>query len=423
VTAPSAAGPTGGEPAGPLGPPAPAGPVSGGGTPRLAGAHGALTLGAALTLLPKVELHCHVEGTMRPATVVELATRNGIPLPTEDVTELYDYGSLDEFLAVFWLVQSTLVGRHDWARLGYESVLDAAAQGRVYAETFFTPARHLAAGARLADIVAGLAEGVAAADAETGARTMLIADMDRAFGPSAGRDLVAELGELRRTGAPGAERVIGVGMDSTELGVEPASFADAYALAARLGLRRTAHQGENSPPSAIATVVDVLGAERVDHGLSIVADPALVARFAADGVALTVCPNSNIRIANAYPRLADHPFPRMRAAGLIATLNTDDPAMTALDLGYEYRSVAAAFGYDFRDMVGIALDGVAASWLDRDDAAALRATIEEAAAALGARIDPHRPHDGPLGADPCDHDPCDHDPFEADPEEAGFPDL
>jgi adenosine deaminase len=339
-------------------------------------------LDEALERLPKVELHCHIEGTMRPETVMVLARDNGIRLPAAEVTHLYSYRSLDEFLSVFWLVQSVLVKRADWARLAYESVVDAAAHGRVYAEVFFTPARHLAAGQRLEDIVAGLHEGLAAGEAETGSRAMLIADIDRAYGPMAGLQLVRELGELREKKTPGIERVLGIGMDSTELGVDPASFHDAYVLAARMGLRRTGHQGENSPPSAIATVVDVLGAERVDHGLSLMDDPALVERFAAERIPLTVCPNSNIRIANAYPSLADHCFPRMRAAGLLATLNTDDPAMIDLDLGYEYRSVAEAFGYTFQDMVDITLDAVEASWLDPSDQAALRRRITDEAAGL-----------------------------------------
>lgn len=347
-----------------------------------------LTLATALDLLPKVELHCHIEGTMRPGTVLELAHRHGLTLPTENLDELYSYGSLNEFLAIFWLVQSTLGGRDDWARLGYESVVDAAAHGRVYAEMFFTPARHLDTGQRLADIVAGLADGIAAAEAETGSKALLIADIDRAFGPPPGLQMVTELGELRRKGAPGIERVIGVGMDSTELGVDPKSFAKAYKTAAGFGFRLTGHQGENSPPSAIAEVVDVLGAERIDHGLSLVDDPALVRRFATERIPLTVCPNSNIRIANAFPSLAHHPFPVMRGAGLLATVNTDDPAMTDLDLGYEYASVAAAFGYTFEDMVGIALDGVEATWLDDAGKRELRDRIVTEASALSARLGP-----------------------------------
>ncbi len=345
-----------------------------------------MNLGEALEQLPKVELHCHVEGTMRPATVLELATSHQISLPTTDLEELYCYGSLDEFLAVFWLVQSCLRTRADWSRLAYESVVDGASHGRVYAETFFTPARHLADGQALGDIVAGLAEGIEAAEVETGARCFLIADMDRAFGPDAGRDLVAAVIELRRSGGAGAERILGVGMDSTEIGVDPRSFAPAYRDARRAGLRLTAHQGEDTGPREIAACVDVLGAERIDHGLSVTQDAALVRRFAAERIPLTVCPTSNVVIANKVATLAEHPFASMRSAGLLATLNTDDPAMTDLDLGREYRAVAAAYGWGFEEMVSVAHDGIDASWLDDGDKAALHRSTDETTAALRQQL-------------------------------------
>ncbi len=336
----------------------------------------------ALRRLPKVELHCHVEGTMRPSTVVELATKNGIALPTNDPTQLYEYTSLDTFLEVFWLVQSVLGDGDDWARLAYESVVDGAEHGLAYRETFFTPARHLDAGQDLGDIIAGLSEGLAAAEAATGVRAMLIADIDRAYGPGPGREMVEQLVELRRANAPGTERVLGIGMDSTELGVDPTDFASAFDLAGRSGLRRTSHQGEVTPPTTIQAGIDVLGCERIDHGLSLLDDPELTKRFVDERIPLTVCPNSNIRIANAFPRLEEHPYRQMREAGLLATLNTDDPAMTDLDLTYEYRSVMDAFGYSWDDMVAIALDGVEGSWLDAEDARSLRERIVTEAAQL-----------------------------------------
>jgi adenosine deaminase len=344
------------------------------------------SLAEALEHLPKVELHCHIEGTMRPATVMELARAHGVLLPTDDVTQLYRYGSLDEFLTIFWLVQSVLQSPCDWARLAYESVTDAAAHGRVYAESFFTPARHLAAGQRLSDIIAGLDEGLSAAEAETDSRCMLIADIDKAFGPRPAVEMVDELVELRRAGAQGADRVLGVGMDSTELGVDPVIFHEAFAAAGRGGLRRTGHQGEVTGPESIAACVDVLGVERVDHGLSIIDDQALVQRFVSERIPLTVCPNSNIRIANAFSRLEDHPYATMRAAGMLATLNTDDPALTDLDLGYEYRSVAEAFGWGFDDMVSVSLDGVEATWLSDDDKRVLRNQVKAAAAELRPQL-------------------------------------
>ena len=346
-----------------------------------------MDIAAALGRLPKVELHCHVEGTMRPQTVVELATKNGVALPTSDPTELYAYSSLDTFLEIFWLVQSTLGDRGDWARLAYESILDGAAHGLIYRETFFTPARHLATGQDLGDIIAGLAEGLYAAEAETGIRGALIADVDRAYGGDAGREMVERLVELRRAEAPGTELVIGLGLDSTELGVDPLDFVEAFELAGRAGLRRTSHQGEVTPPTTIAAGLDALGCERIDHGLSLLEDDELTRRVVDERIPLTVCPNSNIRIANAYPRLEDHPYRRMRQVGVVATLNTDDPALTDLDLSYEYRSVMQAFDFDWDDMVAIALDGVEATWLDPDDKRVLRSRVDSEGARLGAMLD------------------------------------
>jgi adenosine deaminase len=334
----------------------------------------------AYDALPKVELHCHVEGAIRPRTVVQLARKNRRSLPTEDPTELYRYHSLDSFLAIFWLVQELLADPDDWERVGYESVRDAAPFGLRYREMFFTPARHLAAGQDLSGIVAGLTRGVARAEAETGVRCMLICDIDRAYGPGPAHEQVERLVALRRAGR--ADRVIGLGMDSTERGVDPRSFADTFALAERGGLRRTAHAGEDTGPENIATAIEALGIERIDHGLAILDDPQLTARVAEARIPLDVCPNSNVVIANRFERLADHPFRRMRQAGLLATLNTDDPAMTDLDLGREYRSVAGALDMPWDEMVAVALDGVEASWLDPGEKTAMRRSFEREIAGI-----------------------------------------
>lgn len=333
----------------------------------------------ALRALPKVELHCHVEGTMRPETVVELARKNGVALPAGDVRDLYRYGSLNEFLTIFWLVQSVLHDRSDWERLGYESVIDGAAAGRVYAEVFVTPARHLAAGQSLASVLEGLSAGLAAGDAETGSQTRVIVDMDKAYGGEAGLQLITELIGLRRAGAPGTDRVIGIGMDSTELGVDPLSFAPAYREAAAAGLHRAGHQGENTPAATVGVVVVGLGAERIDHGLSLIEDPDLVQFFADRRIPLTMCPTSNVVIANAYSSVERHPLPALREAGVLVTVNTDDPALTDLDLAREYATCAAAWNWDYDQMVALALDGVEATWLDDGDKRALSARVREAA--------------------------------------------
>jgi adenosine deaminase len=318
--------------------------------------------------LPKVELHCHIEGTMRPGTVIDLAAQSGTRLAVEDPTRVFQYGSLTEFLAAFWLVQSVLTTPDAWERLAYESVLDGADHGLIYRETFFTPARHLVAGQSLADIVAALDRGLSAAERATGVAARLILDIDREFGPSLGLEHVRQLAELRRSDSPGIERVIGVGMDSTELGIDPVSFLNAYETARTAGLRLTAHQGENSPPQAAAAAVEVLGCERIDHGVTVIDDPGLVERMIDDRIPLTVCPNANVRInPDVFPALADHPFGRMRSAGLLVTLNTDDPAMIDLDLTEEYLLTAAAFDLAWDDLVALAVDGVEASWLDESD--------------------------------------------------------
>jgi adenosine deaminase len=157
-------------------------------------------------------------------------------------------------------------------------------------------------------------------------------------------------------------------MDSTERGVDPASFLASYALAASSGLRRTAHQGENSGADAIEAAIDVLGCERIDHGISVMEDPNLVRRLVDARIPLTVCPQANVRInPDLCVNLADHVFPRLREAGLIATLNTDDPALTDLDLAGEYAAASATFGYGVDDLMLIALDGVTASWATDDE--------------------------------------------------------
>jgi adenosine deaminase len=344
---------------------------------------------AMITALPKIELHCHIEGTMRPATVAELAAAAGIVLPVEDPLDLYRFGNLTEFLDAFWLVQSTLTDRDAWARLAYESIVDGAAHGLVHRETFFTPARHLAAGQELGDIIAGLDEGLGAAERDTGATARLIFDIDREFGAAIALSHVERLVELIDAGAPGTDRIIGMGMDSTELGVDPASFTDAYRLAAAAGLRLTAHQGENSPAAAAAIAVDVLGAERLDHGFSVLEDLELTKRLAERRLPFTVCPNANVRInPDRFAHLAEHPVDAMRTAGLLVTLNTDDPAMIGLDLTEEFELTAAEFGYSWDDLVGLSLDAVEASWLDDDEQRRLARRVRDGAAAAATASHP-----------------------------------
>jgi adenosine deaminase len=332
--------------------------------------------------IPKVELHCHLEGTVRPATVVDLARKHGRDLPTEDPTELYRFGSLNAFLDIFWLVQSLIGDRDDWARVGYEATIDAAPHGLRYREGFFTPARHLEAGQSLAEIIAGLTEGIDAAERETGVRTALICDIDRSYGPIAAVELAEDLVALRRDGR--ADRVIGLGMDSTERGVDPTDFVPAYQVAREAGLRVTGHAGEDTGPENIAAAIDALALERIDHGIAVIEDPALVERLAEARIPFNVCPSSNVVIANRYGSVAEHPFRRMREAGLLVTINTDDPAMTDANLGREYRLVAEQLGYGYDEMCLVAVEGIDATWLDESERGDLRRSFEGTIAQLTA---------------------------------------
>ena len=178
--------------------------------------------------------------------------------------------------------------------------------------------------------------------------------------------------------------MIGIGGDSTELGVDLRAFEPAFAAARRHGFRRTFHAGEavGAGPSNIAIALDVLGAQRIDHGVAVVEDPDLMRRLAGDAIPLTVCPQSNVVIANRFGSLAEHPFRSMRDAGLLLTVNTDDPAMMDWDLGREYRALADGQGYDLAEMARIAVEGISSTWLDDADKEALARSFETEIQAL-----------------------------------------
>ena len=207
-------------------------------------------------------------------------------------------------------------------------------------------------------------------------------------GPAAGLELVEGVAALQRSGQ--ADRVIGIGANSTELGVDLRSYAPAFEAARRRGLHRTCHAGEavGAGPDNIRIALDVLGVERIDHGVAIVEDPELVRRVAAERIPLTVCPISNIVIANRFASLAEHPFRSMREAGLLLTVNTDDPAMMNWDLGREYEALGAQQGFDITELGRIAVEGIASTWLD---ASAKASMVREFEAALVAASDTTSP--------------------------------
>jgi len=334
-----------------------------------------------LRRLPKVELHCHVEGTLRPATVVDLARKHDITLPTDDVDRIYDYETIYEFLEIFRLVNSTVIDRDDFARVAYESLEDGVRLGNLkYREMFFNPTLHTTRGVAMPTVVDGLIDGARAAEADFGVRCFLIADVYRQDSIEMALQMTEEVIEHRR------DEVIGLGMDAAEAPDPPERFAECFALAARAGLHRTSHASEDAPPVNITTCLDVLGCERIDHGYHILEDEAVVERCRDEGIHFTCCPTSTAMVYG-WPDLTTHPINGMIEAGLLVHLNSDDPTMFRTDIGKEYVDFIGQNDYAPEVAKTLVFNGVDATWLDPDDRARLRAGMEAEIAELDAELE------------------------------------
>jgi adenosine deaminase len=322
-----------------------------------------------LRRLPKVELHCHVEGAARAATIAELATKNGVDLPVADPAELFRFTDLNQFLGIYEVVCRSLVTSDDFHRIAYEACEDGVAAGVRYREMFFSPGFALKLGVPIETIWEGLSAGVRDANADLDITCRLILDFDKPSGPAHAEEMVAFAAGCDR------ELLLGVGGDSVERGIDHAAFATAFAAAEKAGLHRTLHAGEDGPAENIRIAVDVLGVERIDHGFRLLDDPDLTARVVDSGIPVTACPTSNLVIAHVIDAVADHPFEQQRGRGVHITLNSDDPGMMMWDLAAEYVAVADAFDYDLETMEQLGLDALDASWAQPDEKAALRARM------------------------------------------------
>lgn len=321
-----------------------------------------------LRLLPKVELHCHVEGAARAETVAELAAKYHIDIGVEKPTDLYEYDSLADFLHAFGVVCSVLLTPADFHRLAYEAAEDASKAGIRYREMFFSPGFHLDRGTTFAWMWEGLAAGVADGETDFGVRTRLILDVDKPKGLGPSLALLEAARHLDR------DLLIGIGGDSTERGVDHRMFAPLISEAHKLGFKTSFHCGEDGPAENIAHMLDA-GIDRIDHGTRLLDLPDLAKRVIEDQVPLTNCPTSNVEIG-IVDSLADHPFKDQLDAGVLVTLNSDDPTFFQFDLADEYERIAATFGYDHSTMVEIRDNAITASWLDDADKASLRAEFE-----------------------------------------------
>jgi adenosine deaminase len=312
--------------------------------------------------LPKAELHLHIEGTLEPELAFELAARNGVELPYADTGELrtaYDFAGLQSFLNLYYELMAVLRTERDFEDLANAYLARAAAQGVRHAEIFFDPQAHLARGVAMDTVVEGLWRALGGSEANHGVSTRLILCFLR--------DESAESAlETLDAAKPHLDRITGVGLDSAEVGHPPAKFRAVYEAAAAMGLRRVAHAGEEGPPEYITEALDVLGVERVDHGLRCMESPALVARLVRDRVPLTLCPLSNVRL-RAVDALADHPLPAMLEAGLLCTVNSDDPAYFGGYAGDTFDAVRSALGLGEESLRELARNSFRASFLEDDE--------------------------------------------------------
>ncbi|GGV49178.1 adenosine deaminase [Streptomyces spectabilis] len=309
--------------------------------------------------LPKAELHLHIEGTLEPELAFALAERNGVTLPyadTEALRKAYLFEDLQSFLDLYYGLMAVLRTEADFEELADAYLARAAAQGVRHAEIFFDPQAHAARGVEIGTVVEGLGRALDRSRERHGITTRLIMCFLR--------DESAESAmETLEAAKPHLHRITGVGLDSAEVGHPPRKFAAVYEAAAALGLRRVAHAGEEGPAAYVTEALDVLGVERVDHGLRCVEDPDLVRRLVRERVPLTLCPLSNVRL-RAVDVLKDHPLPQMMAAGLLCTVNSDDPAYFGGYVDDTFHAVREALGLGEDQLRELARNSFEAAFLD-----------------------------------------------------------
>lgn len=326
--------------------------------------------------LPKAELHLHIEGSLEPELMFDLAARNGVAIPFASVDEVraaYSFTRLQDFLDIYYQGAGVLITERDFHDLAAAYFDRVARDGVVHAELMFDPQTHTARGIAFDTVIRGLLSACAEAEEKHGISSRLILCFLRHLDEA---DAFVTLEQAK----PWLAHITAVGLDSSELGHPPEKFARVFAAAAELGLKRVAHAGEEGPPDYVRQAIDVLHIDRLDHGNRSLEDPALIERLARVGMTLTVCPLSNHKLC-VVDRLEDHPIDRMLAAGLNATINSDDPAYFGGYVADNYRAVAAARGLDRAALVQLARNSFTGSFLDRESIDRHLAAIDAYAAA------------------------------------------
>jgi adenine deaminase len=322
--------------------------------------------------LPKAELHLHIEGTLEPELMFELGRRNGVQLPYPDpeaVRRAYRFTDLQSFLDVYYRACSVLIREEDFYELTVAYLARAQTQGVRHVEMFFDPQTHTARGVQLETVVGGIARALNEAR-HLGMTSHLIMCFLRDLPVD---DAMATMEQaLAHT-----DVIFGVGLDSAEAGNPPRKFRDVFDRAISAGLHTVAHAGEEGPPDYIWQALDLLGAERIDHGVRCLQDPHLVRRLEIDRIPLTVCPFSNVKL-RVVDTLAQHPLATLLDHGLCATVNSDDPAYFGGYVGENLAGVADALKLDDATVVELARNSFEASFLDDATRAAYLAELDAA---------------------------------------------
>ncbi|WP_017595366.1 adenosine deaminase [Nocardiopsis potens] len=327
--------------------------------------------------LPKVELHVHLEGSMRPELLLRLARKHraaGIPSSPDELREWYAFTDFPHFIDVYLTSVTALLDEQDFADLAADVAGDLAAQNVRYAEVHVSLFGHLMRGVDARTVFDGIERGRRAAEDEHGIRLRWIPDFPGDYGlDSAEQTLDATLRH-------GPDSVVGFGIGGIEVSRTP--FAGVFGRARAAGLRSLPHAGENGGPERVREALDLLGAERIGHGIDAARDPELLARLRDERIPVDVSPTSNLR-TRAVAELKAHPLPAMLEAGLITTLNSDDPPMFGTDLLGEYRT-AHRMGLGLPELAELARNGVRASYLDPAGKQSLLTEIDAVAARYGA---------------------------------------
>lgn len=323
-----------------------------------------------LRRMPKAELHMHIEGSLEPELMFALAKRNGLTVPYPDVESLrsaYVFNNLQEFLDVYHEGTKVLKVEQDFYDMAWAYLLRAAADNVLHTEVFFDTQTHTGHGLSADVVISGLHRACVDAKTQLGMSASLILCFLRHLSE-------AEAFEALEQALPHRDKLVGIGLASSELGHPPEKFARVFAKARTLGFRLVAHAGEEGPPAYIWSALDVLKVERIDHGVQAMRDPALIARLVQDKVPLTVCPLSNLKL-RVFPTLAQHNLGAMLDAGLSAIVNSDDPAYFGGYINQNFTQTFDALGLTAQHAYQLAYNSFEASFLDTSTKRALQARL------------------------------------------------